>query len=348
METQETQRNWRRRMAALLLAVVMMVACAPGAWAADLNVDAGFYLKQSQNGTCTLTAAAMMLRRRAYLDGLSDWVDVTENSVRSAAWSNGLVHSFTYKAMKVLYATLPTDNAIKTQTLINLLAAHPEGIVLYDRTEPHAVLLTDYTNGVFYCSDPAGNISAGRVPITEASVSLADSSCYWYIAEDQNAVSSTSQSGELQLSGVSYPVNVHVGLGMSLNGTVTATSGSTLAEVAVLVEDAAGNTVMSASAALTGAESSWSMREVDNQILFGTLPAGNYNFLIIAEDTTGESLCFTSSFTVSNAAASSGTYWSTQDPDGTMLQDAPVAVEEAPASESTGLDGFFGFLDQLF
>ena len=344
----ETQNGWRRRVAALVLTVVFLVTCMPCAWAAaDLNVDAGFYLKQSRSGTCTLTAAAMMLRRRAYLDGRSDWVDVTENSVRSAAWSNGLAHSFTYKSMKVLYATLPSDDTVKTQTLINLLAAHPEGIVLYDRTEPHAVLLTDYTNGTFYCSDPAGNISAGRVPISEASVSLADSSCYWYIAEDQNAAVPTTN--DLQMSGVTYPVNVHTGSGMSLNGTVTATVGSTLAEAAVLVEDAAGNTVMSASAALTGAESSWSLRQVDNQILFGTLPAGSYTFLVIAEDSIGESLCFGNSFTVSDAATSSGSYWSSQDPEGTMLQEEPAGLEEAPASDTgSALDGLFGFLDQLF
>ena len=207
------------------------VPCMPRALAADLNVDAGFYLKQSRSGTCTLTAAAMMLRRRAYLDGLADWVDVTENSVRPAAWSNGLSHSFTYKAMKVKamkvrYATLPADNGAKTQTLIDLLAAHPEGIVLYDRRQPHAILLTDYTDGVFYCSDPAGNISAGRVPISSASVSIAGSSCYWYIAEcywyiaeDNNAVAGAAQTSGLQLSGVTYPVNVHAGSGMSLNGT---------------------------------------------------------------------------------------------------------------------------------
>ena len=58
--------------------------------AVDLNVDAGFYFKQSRGGTCTRASAAMMLRRRAYFDGRTDWVDVTENSVRSTAWSNGL------------------------------------------------------------------------------------------------------------------------------------------------------------------------------------------------------------------------------------------------------------------
>ncbi len=177
----------RKKLAALVLSLVLLMTCLPGALAVDLNVDAGFYFKQSRGGTCTLASAAMMLRRRAYLDGLHDWVDVTENSVRSTAWSGGLSHSFTYKAMQVGYGTLPAGKAAKTEVLIQLLAEHPEGIVLYDRSQPHAVLLTDYTDGVFYCSDPAGNISAGRVPISSASVSIGSASCYWYIVSDHNA-----------------------------------------------------------------------------------------------------------------------------------------------------------------
>ena len=99
----------------------------------------GFYFKQSRGGTCTLASAAMMLRRRAYFDGRTDWVDVTENSVRSTAWSNGLAHSFTYREMQVAYATLPSNNQGKDPAdSIQLLAQHPEGIVLYDRTQPHA------------------------------------------------------------------------------------------------------------------------------------------------------------------------------------------------------------------
>src|SRR5699024_566394 len=120
----------------------------------------------------------------------------------------------------------------------------------------------DYTDGVFYCSDPAGNITAGRVPISSASVSIAGSSCYWYIAEDNNAAAGAAQTSGLQLSGVTYPVNVHAGSGMSLNGTVVASNGSTLVEAAVWIEDAAGNTVMSASANLTGGESSWSVHDI--------------------------------------------------------------------------------------
>ena len=345
----ETKHGWRRRLAALMLIALLLVPCAPGALAADLNVDAGFYLKQSRSGTCTLTAAAMMLRRRAYLDGLADWVDVTENSVRPAAWAGGLAHNFTYKAMKVRYATLPADQNAKTQALIDLLAAHPEGIVLYDRRQPHAILLTDYTNGMFYCADPAGNISAGRVPIGSASVSVAGASCYWYIAEDNNAAAGASQTSELQLAGVTYPVNVRAGEGMRLAGAVKASEGSALTEAVILVEDAAGNTVFSAAAALTGSEASWSLREADAAIRFGILPAGSYTFLIIAEDAAGDSLCFASPFTVSEAAASDGCYWSVQDPEGAMLQEEPAPAAPAPGGPFGGkAAAFFQKLQQLF
>ena len=165
----------RKTLAALLATMALMAVLLPGALAVDLNVDVGFYFKQSRGGTCTLASAAMMLRRRAYLDG-----------IKSTAWSGGLSHSFTYNDMHVGYATLPSGKAAKTEALVSILAEHPEGIVLYDRTRPHAVLLTDYTDGVFYCSDPSNGVASGRVPLSAASISIGGASCYWYITEDGN------------------------------------------------------------------------------------------------------------------------------------------------------------------
>ena len=129
----------KKRLLTLALSLAFLLTCLPAALAVDLNVDAGFYFKQSRGGTCTLASAAMMLRRRAYFDGLSDWTNVTENSVRSTAWANGLAHSFTYKEMQVGYGTLPSRKQEKVQTLITLLSQHPEGIVLYDRTHREAL-----------------------------------------------------------------------------------------------------------------------------------------------------------------------------------------------------------------
>ena len=329
-----------KKLVGILLTIVFALTCLPAAFAVDLSEDAGFYFKQSRGGTCTLASAAMMLRRRAYFDGLSDWVDVTENSVRSTAWSNGLAHSFTYREMQVAYATLPSDTQEKTQLLIQLLAQHPEGIVLYDRTQPHAVLLTDYTNGVFYCSDPAGNISSGRIPLTSSSVSIARASCYWYVISDQNG--SSVQADDLRLEGMRYPINVRTGSGMALTGIANSTSGSTLEAVQVVILDENDQTVQAAQAQVNG--TSFSLKTLDDQIHFGTLPTGCYTYMVMVTDASGETLCFASDFTVSDAATSTGAYWSVQDPDGTMLTDQipTETVEDVTESTLSWLAGLFG------
>ena len=345
----KASKGFQKRLAALALSLLFLLCSLPGALAVDLSVDAGFYFKQSRGGTCTLASAAMMLRRRAYLDGLDSWVDVTENGVRSSAWANGLRHSFTYNAMQVGYATLPSSTAEKTETLIALLAEHPEGIVLYDRRQPHAVLLTDYTDGVFYCSDPAGNISAGRVPISQASVSIAGASCYWYVCEDENSFAFASDG--LRLEGVRYPVTRRTGSGMSLGGTACANAGAVLTEVEVLVTDIAGQTVQSASAA-PNAES-FSFRTLDSEIRFGTLAPGYYSYMILLTDSTGETLGFVSDFTVADGASSTGSYWSVKDAAGEKLlaleetaepAPEPTTEEAAPAAASTGPLGWLSGL----
>lgn len=267
----------KKRLLTLALSLAFLLTCLPAALAVDLNVDAGFYFKQSRGGTCTLASAAMMLRRRAYFDGLSDWTNVTENSVRSTAWANGLAHSFTYKEMQVGYATLPSGLQSKTAVLISLLEQHPEGIVLYDRTQPHAVLLTDYTNGIFYCSDPAGNIGYGRIPITSSSVSIARASCYWYVTADHNSVAAQANAA------------------------------------------------------------AFSLNTLDSQIRFGELPEGSYSYMVLVTDSTGESLCFASDFTVSGSASSTQTYWSVKDAEGTKLQQTVQQMETTveTAAETT-------------
>lgn len=313
-----------KKLMALVLSLMLMATLLPGALAVDLNVDAGFYFKQSRGGTCTLTSAAMMLRRRAFLDGLTDWTDVTENSVRSTAWSGGLSHNFNYKAMQVGYATLPSGTSAKKEVLINLLAEHPEGIVLYDRSAPHAVLLTDYTNGVFYCSDPAGSVSSGRVPISAASISIAGSSCYWYITSDQNSVTTTLDS--LRFEGVRYPVNLRTGSGMSVTGIVASGSNAVLSDVEVAILDANDQTVQSAEASPNVA--SWSLKNLDSQLVFGTLPEGDYTYVILLTDSNDQTICFMSDFTVSSSATSTATYWSVQDPSGSKLSQTIQTVED--------------------
>ena len=265
----------KKRLLTLALSLAFLLTCLPAALAVDLNVDAGFYFKQSRGGTCTLASAAMMLRRRAYFDGLSDWTNVTENSVRSTAWANGL----------------------------------------------------------FYCSDPAGNIGYGRIPITSSSVSIARASCYWYVTADHNSVA--AQADGLRLEGVRYPVNIRTGSGMTLTGTANSATGTTLTSVQVAILDAADQTVQSAAAQANAA--AFSLNTLDSQIRFGELPEGSYSYMVLVTDSTGESLCFASDFTVSGSASSTQTYWSVKDAEGTKLQQTVQQMETTveTAAETT-------------
>ena len=331
----------RKKLLGFVLTLVFLITCLPAAFAVDLNVDAGFYFKQSRGGTCTLASAAMMLRRRAYFDGLTDWSTVTENSVRPTAWANGLSHSLTYKEMQVGYATLPSRKQEKVQTLITLLSQHPEGIVLYDRNQPHAVLLTDYTNGGFYCSDPAGNISSGRIPLTSSSVSVNGASCYWYVSSDHNSVAASADS--LRLDGMSYPVNVQVGKGMALTGTANSPLGKTLTGVQAVILNENDQVVQSAEAVPNAA--SFSFKTLDSQIRFGTLPAGTYTYMVVLTDSGDETLCFTSDFTVSDGSNSNATYWSVQDVEGAKLLDN---VQEAQTVFTDAAETTLDWLSSLF
>ena len=154
----------------------------------DIN-QSSVFLKQAENDTCTLAAATMMLRRTAILRGDTNWKEITESKLRSTAWLEGagLLNSFTYSNIKVKNATLD-----KTEShLISLLKDHPEGIVIHNPSTPHAVLLTDYTDGIFYCADPANGIAKGRIKLTNSyTVRVNNATQYWYVSSPKVSIDS--------------------------------------------------------------------------------------------------------------------------------------------------------------
>lgn len=145
----------------------------------ELN-DNGVFLKQSQARVCTLTSSAMMVRRAAMLMGQQDWQLITEQSIRKDAWAEGtgLKWNFTTYGIAVAHKTLSSK-----EELIQMLDVHPEGIVIYDSRKPHAVLATDYTDGVFYCSDPSNDMPTGRYPIAQASITVESARRCWYVKQ---------------------------------------------------------------------------------------------------------------------------------------------------------------------
>ena len=151
------------------------------------------YLKQPQGSkTCTLYATMMMLRRKAWLNNDKNWRDIIEKNVKPYAWdrqNDWLRGSFTYAGMTTWYGFLPDNVEEKKKILISMLKDHPEGIMIYanEINPSHAVLLTDYTEGVFYCADSDPGQKSGRILLTETcgsqdqDVVINSLKKYWYI-----------------------------------------------------------------------------------------------------------------------------------------------------------------------
>ena len=170
-------------------------------------------------------------------------------------------------------------------------------------------------------------------------MSITQASCYWYVSADHNGAA--LQADDLRLEGMRYPVNMHTGSGMALTGTANSTSGSTLEGVQVAILDENDQTVQSAQAQVGG--TSFSLKTLDDQIRFGELPTGCYTYMVIVTESSGETLCFASDFTVSDAATSTAAYWSVQDPDGTKLTDQTITATAEETIQST-----LGWLSGLF
>ena len=186
----------KRKIFSVLLAIIMLFSglyltnnntVAKAISFSQLN-DSSTFLKQAGSTTCTLCAATMMIRRYSMLRGDANWSSITESAVRTPGWINGtgLRWSFSYSSSTVSsisigHGTLPGGDS-NASTLIEMLKKCPEGIVIYNTSVPHAVLLTDYTDGVFYCADPLGNSPSGRIPLTSAyKVRINNVTAYWKV-----------------------------------------------------------------------------------------------------------------------------------------------------------------------
>lgn len=219
----------KRLLAALLVLVLTAGLCPTVAGAIDISHPSVF-VKQQTRSSCTLASVTMLLRRKALVDADANWWTITESDVRKVAWSGGLAWNFTYNGVKIStmrkssgWAGSSLDS--KRQALIDLLAAHPEGIVAYNTSMPHAILLTDYdyNTGIFYCCDPAPTYPDGRVELTRSSLKggsqdgiLQNISQLWYVSGGLSKgagtdpwpalISAISQSSAEELEDSSVPL----------------------------------------------------------------------------------------------------------------------------------------------
>lgn len=176
------------------LAVILTVCVIIGGWSvspdaaraatfAEVNQDSVFLKQPSGSSLCTLVAATMMVRRGAMMNGNENWASISTDMMRSAAWveGTGLKWNFTCGGMTVAHDSF-SGSASDLQTK---LSEHPEGIVLYKQKsdQQHAILVTDYTDGVFYCADPSGAVASGRIPLSSASITIEAANYIWYVSD---------------------------------------------------------------------------------------------------------------------------------------------------------------------
>lgn len=179
----------KKKTISLLLAVLLCLSCLclPALAAGESPYPEDLYLQQNRRGTCTLCAATMMLRARLYQEESDAALTLTENDVANSAWcSEGLIWTWSHTAggytMHVAHASV---GGLTADALNAILAEHPEGIVLYCGHQPHAVFVTNFEDGVFYCADPA---TGEWTPLADSVLSysgqdaiLRSVTAYWYI-----------------------------------------------------------------------------------------------------------------------------------------------------------------------
>ncbi|MCM1181370.1 MAG: hypothetical protein NC347_14025 [Clostridium sp.] len=148
--------------------------------------DADVYLKQNHvSGDCNVTAQAMLLKRKAFLEDDENWNSIDQNSIRSQITGPGATKSpkFHYDyndGYNTYHVDVHSDNefpqAKRKEILINELKNHEEGVVIWGSAVlgpkwPHAIILTDYDEetDTFYCADPADQYGVKRIPLSESS-----------------------------------------------------------------------------------------------------------------------------------------------------------------------------------
>ena len=183
----------------LLMIALLTVFATPAAYASSLlESKAVYYTEESDymDGDCILTATRMMIRRSAIMHNDTGWRDITNESLRPEATTDGLLlYKFSYDTGGATYdietgSFTGEGSHARISEFESLLKEHPEGIVVWGigaaSTGTHGVLVTSVVNGVVYAMDSSynmGQFSEGIQKWTDTTM-LDPSLCtdYWYIS----------------------------------------------------------------------------------------------------------------------------------------------------------------------
>ena len=190
----------------------------------DLNAS-DVFVKQQESDTCTLASNVMLLRRAAILRGDSNWRSITESACRSTLWVEGcgMRFSYTYNGISVNCGRIYGDS---TETLKQLLREHPEGIVAYDYDHPHAIMLTGYSDGVFYCSDPARCCGEGIIDARDSLISTSGIEAYWYVTSSLPSLSTSYSSSSVKNTSSLSSAEIALGNKVTIYGNAENADGS--------------------------------------------------------------------------------------------------------------------------
>lgn len=209
---------------ALFLAVTIMPVMATTVEAATKITDKSvYYVTGYRSGDCVLTSNIYMMRRAAILRDSTKWSGLNNTSVPlrsaicvgSSKYSSSVLNKYTYTydglTFKGNSGKLSGSVSQKKKKLRTLLKKHPEGIVVWARNcgkgYPHAVLLTEYKNGTFYCAEPTYNAdkykkkgkNKGIQKFSQCTItSMGRLTKYWYLEE----VKGVAESKPLVISNV--------------------------------------------------------------------------------------------------------------------------------------------------
>ncbi len=212
----------------LILVCLLSFFCGQSGYAANngSSYATQLVMPQATGYTCTLAAAAMMIRGMCYYYGggdSSNWQSVTEQSVEPYGWvdGQGLSWNFIYPFTNGDYVhVLYHSGACSLDELKEYLDRSPEGIVLYCEysneytSNRHAVLLTGYVSDTLYCADSdvrACVNESGFGTLTESSFShpwklqgysqngiLDHMLGYWYVGDYQISTTPATVSIEVE------------------------------------------------------------------------------------------------------------------------------------------------------
>lgn len=289
----------RRKLITIMMTLALLITLMPvytsaAGYLPDLNEKSMYYTPDYRSGDCILSSTKSMMRRAAIARHSYSWDKITNTSLRGSATTRGLLkNKFNYTCDGIKYTVqvhaLTGNSAKKIKDVTSLLKSHPEGVVVWGKgaatTGTHGILVTESKDGKLYCVDSTHNTHKRNVGIepweNTTMKNISHCTYVWFCSSiSGGAGAGPTGPSTLNASAVREPEQIKQGSGFAIFGIVT--SNYRINNVTVSVVDAAGNDVITKTAAPSG--NFYLVSNLDSAVKFGTLKPGRYTYRIAAVD----------------------------------------------------------------